>query len=106
MPSIDKFVRAEIRSLARQGRLVDQCFKTFQHMVYPGAPPDQIAEMRTCFFAGVAECNALMMAGLDDGLSETDGDLQFMQQWVDEVEKFHKRTIAAMTAREGKAGAQ
>jgi hypothetical protein len=98
MPSVDKMVRSEVRKLARQGRLVDEAFKVFQRMVYPGAPADQISAMRTCFFAGCAEAYALMTAGLDDGLSETDGDLAFLEQWVDEVERFHRRTIDTASA--------
>ncbi len=42
---------------------------------------------------------ALMTAGLDDGTQETDGDLVFMSQWVDELERFHRRTIEASKAR-------
>lgn len=105
MPSNDKMIRAEIRKLARQGRLIDECFKVFQRAVYPDAPPDQVREMRVCFFAGAAEIYALMNAGLDDGLSETDGDLVFMSQWVEEIERFHARTIAAMAAAAPQGGA-
>lgn len=101
MPGVDKMVQSRIRKLAREGRLIDEAFKVFQRAVYPGAPPDQVAAMRTCFFAGAAELFALMNAGLDDGLSETDGDLAFMQQWVDELERFHARVIAASGADNG-----
>lgn len=105
MASIHHMVRGELRKLARQGRLVDEAFKVFQRMVYPGAPPNMVAALRITFFAGVAEAYALMTAGLDDGLQETDGDLRFMQQWVDEVERFHRRTLAAMQASEAKGQA-
>lgn len=98
MPSIDQMTRTEIRKLARRGKLIDETFKVFQRMVYPGAPDDQVQAMRICFFAGAAELFALMNAGLDDGVSETDGDLALMQQWVDELERFHARTIATMSA--------
>ncbi|MGI3163106.1 hypothetical protein [Pseudooceanicola sp. 200-1SW] len=40
----------------------------------------------------------MLTDGLDDGTSETDGDLAFMQQWVDELEAFHRKTMVAMTA--------
>lgn len=103
MPSTDKMIRSEIRKLARQGKLIDAAFKVFQRAVFPGAGPDQVHAMRICFFAGSAEVYALMTAGLDDGLAETDGDLRFMEQWVGEIEQFHRRTIAAMTAETGKA---
>jgi len=98
MPSIEQMTRAEIRKMARRGKLIDTCFKVFADMVYPGAPADQRATMRVCFFAGAAEMFAVMTAGLDDGISETDGDLAFMQQWVDELEDFHRKSIAAATA--------
>lgn len=98
MPSIDQMTRAKLRKLARRGKLIDTCFKVFADAVYPGAPPDQRATMRVCFFAGAAELFAVMNSGMDDGVSETDGDLMFMQQWVGEMEDFHRKTIAAMTA--------
>ena len=98
MPSIDHMTRNELRKLARRGKLIDECFKVFVGAVYPGAPSNQRETMRVCFFAGAAELYAVMTAGLDDGVSETDGDLAFMQQWVDELEDFHRKTIAAMTA--------
>lgn len=103
MPSVDKMVRSEVRKMARKGKLLDECFKVFQRAVYPGASPDQISQMRVCFFAGAAELNAVIMAGLDDGTAETDGDLAFMSQWQDELERFHRRTIATMTADNSKS---
>jgi hypothetical protein len=98
MPSIDQMIKTEVRKLARQGRLIDTAFTMFQRQVYPAAGPDQVAAMRVCFFAGAAEIFAVMNAGMDDGLAETDGDLRFMQQWVEEIERFHARTIAASQA--------
>lgn len=98
MPSIDKMTRDRVRKMARRGKLIDECFKVFVEHVYPGAPPGQLREMRVCFFAGAAELWAVVNAGLDDGVSETDGDLAFMSQWVQELEDFHRKTMAAMTA--------
>jgi len=98
MPSIDKMTRTKLRKLARRGKLIDECFNVFAAHVYPGAGPDQMHEMRVCFFAGAAELFAVMNAGMDDGLSETDGDLKFMEQWVDEIERFHRKTMATMNA--------
>ena len=92
--------RSELRRLARKGVLIDTAFKVFRRTVYPDAGPDQVAAMRTCFFAGAAEVHAMTTAGLDEGAEETDGDLEFMAGWVDEIERFHRRTIAAMTADE------
>lgn len=99
MSSIDKLLRSEVRKMARKGRLVDEAFKVFQRMVYPDAPPDQVAAMRTCFFAGAAELYAIQMAGMDDGVPETDGDVEFFGQVVDEITRFHERTISAATAK-------
>lgn len=98
MPSVDKMIQTKVRKLARRGKLIDECFVMFAAHVYPNAPASQLREMRTCFFAGAAELFAIMNAGLDDGLDETDGDLRFMQQWVDELEAFHRNTMATMTA--------
>ena len=101
MASTDQMIRSEIRKLARQGRLIDEAFKAFQRMVFPGATPDQVHAMRVCFFAGGQEVFTLFMAGLDDGTSETDGDLLFMSHWTQELETFHARTIAAAKATAG-----
>lgn len=89
----------ELLKLARQGRLVDQAFKYFQRQVFPDAPPDQVAVMRTCFFGGAAELHAIFMVGLEEGDEPTDNDLAFMSMWVEELERFHARTIAASKAK-------
>lgn len=102
MPASDKMVRSHLRKLARKGRLVDECFKVFQRMVYPGAPPDQVATMRICFYAGAAEYMAILFAGMDGGPQKTDGDMQLLSQCQEEIEGFHRKTIAAMTAEEGR----
>lgn len=96
MPSIDQMTRDKIRKMAQRGKLIDECFKVFAAAVYPGAGQDQLRELRISFFAGAAELFAVINAGLDDGVSETDGDLAFMQQWVDELEAFHRNTIAVL----------
>ena len=96
MPSIDQMTRDRIRKMARRGNLIHECFKVISEAVYPNAPPNQLREMRICFFAGAVERFALMNACLDDGVSETDGDLAFMSQWVDELDAFHRKTIAAL----------
>lgn len=98
MPSIEQMTRTKIRKMARRGKLIDECFTLFAAKVYPDAPTSQLREMRTCFFAGAAELFAVMNAGLDDGISETDGDLKFMSQWVDELEAFYRKTMATMNA--------
>lgn len=96
------FARSKARKLARQGRLVDETFKVFQRMVYPGAPPDQVSALRVAFFAGAQEIFALMTVSMDEGDEPTGGDLKFMEDWTGEIERFHQRTIAAMTARSDK----
>jgi len=102
MAAFDNIARNQVRKLARRGKLVDTCFKMFQQQVYPGATPEQISTMRICFFAGTAELFAVMTAGMDDGTAETEADLAFMDQWVEEIETFHATTIAAMNAGETK----
>lgn len=71
-------------------------------IIDPGAPPEQVNALRIAFFAGAQEINALLLASLDEGNDPTDGDLEFMSHWQDEIERFHKRTIATMRANEGK----
>ena len=94
-----RIARPKARKLARQGRLIDESFKVFQRLVFPGAPPDQVAALRTTFFAGAQEIFVLMTAGVDDGDDITDGDMEFMQGWAEELERFHAKTIAAANAR-------
>ena len=98
MSSTAKMLRSEVRKLARRGKLIDEAFKVFQRAVYPGAPPDQVHEMRVCFFAGAAEIHALTMASLDEGEEPTAADLEFMSQWVDELDRFYQRVIDTMSA--------
>lgn len=98
MSSTAQMTRRMVRKLARRGKLIDEAFKVFQRAVYPGAPPDQIREMRVCFFAGAAEIFALQQASLDEGNEPTDEDMEFMSQWVAELEEFHQRTIQTMGA--------
>lgn len=90
--------RAQLRKLARQGRLVDEAFKAFQRHVYPGAPPEQVAALRIAFFAGAAEFHAMSAAMVDDTVDVTDADVAAYGQVVQEVERFHDRTIATMQA--------
>ncbi|MEQ8292517.1 MAG: hypothetical protein RIA08_09945 [Roseovarius sp.] len=90
--------RPKLVKLARQGKLIDTAFKCFQRYVYPGAQPDQVAVMRTCFFAGAAELWAMQMAAADEGDDVTDGDEQFLADFVNEIERFHQRTLQTMTA--------
>jgi hypothetical protein len=100
MPSSNQMARPHVRKLARQGRLVDEAFKIFQRAVFSDAPPDQVAVMRTCFYAGAAELWALQLAALDDGDDVSDAEADFTAAWVAEIETFHARTIAAMGAAE------
>lgn len=90
--------RPKIRKLARQGRLVDTAFRVFCDAVYPGASDDQRAALRIAFFAGAQELHALQMAAADEGDGVTDGDLEMYGQIAEEVERFHERTLRAMTA--------
>lgn len=88
----------QMRKRTLQGTLLDRTFKVFQRTVYAGAPPDQVAGLRIAFFAAAQETHAVLLARLDEGEDPTDGDLEFMSQWQQEIEDFHERTIAAMQA--------
>jgi hypothetical protein len=96
--STSKDVRGPILKLARKGRLVDQAFKEFQRAVYPNAPDDQVAALRISFFAGATELNSMLMFGTSLDSDVTDADLKFWTHVVDEIERFHKRTIQAAKA--------
>lgn len=87
--------RNEIRKLARKGKLMDTAFKHFQRAVYPGAPPDQVRELRTTFMAGAAELHALMVTGVDDtSPEETSAAEEAMIFAVfEEIQSFHRRTV-------------
>ncbi|MCA2014407.1 hypothetical protein LCM17_23150 [Cereibacter sphaeroides] len=98
--------QAEIRKLARQGRLVDASFRAFQQLVYPGVPHDQVAALRVAFMAGAAEVHAILMNILDDGDEPTDADMSLYGGIASEIETFHNRTLVTMRAgREGKTDA-
>lgn len=101
MPYADQAVQSHLRKLARQGRLIDTAFRYFREAVYPGAPPDQIRELRVAFFAGAAEAHALTMAGLDENDDPSEAELDFMSNWVREVTEFHERTLATALAPKG-----
>lgn len=98
-----EYARREIRKLARQGKLMDTAFKLYQRAVYPGAPPDQIAALRTTFFAGAAEMVALMTAGADDTDPETTSEAEEAMVFAvfDEVTRFHERTIDTIARPKG-----
>jgi hypothetical protein len=100
-PYNDPKTRHHLRTLARKGRLVDEAFCIFQQVVFPGAGPEQVNDLRIAFFGGASEIHALMIAALDQGLQETDGDMKFMEAWVKEIEDFHTKTVTAMQAPTG-----
>jgi hypothetical protein len=103
MKALSRAVRPKIMKMARRQKLVDQCFKEFQRAVYPGAPQDQVREMRTCFFAGAAELVAMITYGADTATDDaTDEDLMFMQNIHEEIERFHRRTIDTATTPRGR----
>ena len=102
MSIVENHVRSELHKLARQGRLIDEAFKLFQRQVFPGALPDQVSTMRTCFFGGAAELLALMTAGVDDGEEPSEADMALMDAYAEELDRFHARTIAASQAKGGR----
>ena len=98
--SLSKVVRPKILKMAKERRLIGQCFDEFQSVVYPDAPAFQIEIMRTCFFAGVAELNAAWLYAADTETGgATDDDLALLTGINEEVEAFHTMTIAAASAK-------
>lgn len=97
--ALSKAARPGILKLARRRKLIDRCFKEFQREVYPGAPQDQVHELRVAFFAGAAELHAVQLYGAETGSIEpTDEDMELMSGIAEEIEQFHKRTIDATSA--------
>lgn len=98
MLALSKAVRPKILQLAREGRLVERCFREFQAKVYAGAPPEQIKELRVAFFAGAAELNTMLVYASDTETEDaTDEDLALLSGINDEIEKFHRKTVADAT---------
>ncbi|MDG3040465.1 hypothetical protein [Roseicyclus marinus] len=92
---IDDRTRAELRKLARQGKLIDEAFKAYQRKCHATATSDQIGELRRCFFAGAAELVALLTAGADTtSADEVSAEEEAMVFAVfTEVTRFHDRTL-------------
>lgn len=88
----------QILKKARQGKLVDDAFKEFSRRVYPGALQQQVEIMRICFFAGATELHALLEFGSDITDDVSEADLEFWSNVVGEIERFHRKTIAASEA--------
>lgn len=100
--NLSKAARPRILQLAREGRLVEECFKEFISMVYTGAPQDQVQELRVVFFAGAAELSAMQMYALDPEQKDvTDEDMELMTHILDEIETHHKRIIELANAQPG-----
>ena len=91
-------IRPGILKLARDKKLIEKCFQEFCRVVYPGAPKDQIRELRTSFFAGAAELQAMMIYGSSSGMEVNQKDMKFMKGISDEMEIFHQRTIKTANA--------
>lgn len=99
---VSREVRPKILRLAKDKKLIDTCFNEFQKIVYPGAPADQVDQLRVAFIAGAAEFYAVMMYGADMASDEaTDSDLELMNGVSDEISEFHERVIAATSPRGG-----
>ena len=96
MPDIDQYARERMRVLAREARLIDECFTQFQLATYPTAKPIVSEALRRSFFAGAAALSALLQANLaeDDDFTEAETDL--LVKWIDEVTAFHEHTIGAL----------
>lgn len=98
LKAMSEAARPRILKLARRQKLVDECFKEFSRAVFPGAPPEQVSIMRTCFFAGAAELQAVLFYATAPTLAVTGDDLDLMECFTKEIERFHARTIETMNA--------
>ena len=86
----------KLRKLSRQKRLIRHCFKAFREKVYPGAPPDQIRELKVSFYAGAAELFNVMLAGYElDGTDEpTETDMDYIAGISEELDDFYRKVVA------------
>lgn len=80
---------------------MDTAFRVFCDAVYPGAPPEQRAALRIAFFAGAQELHVLQMFAADEADDVTEGDIEMYSNIAAEIEAFHKRTMATMSAMSG-----
>ena len=97
-------VRPQILKLARQGKMIDEAFKVTRKGLYPDATPEQIAMMRTMFFAGAGELMALQMYGVSEGDEITAQDDLLYAAIGEEIEQRHSQAIQlAFTKFGGKA---
>ncbi len=96
---LSRLARPKIRKLARQGKAMDTAFKTVRAAVFPEATPDEIAVMRTMFFAGAAELSAMQMYGISEGDTEAPEDMVLYGQMMEEIELRHGATIQLAAVR-------
>lgn len=69
-------------------RHLDRAFRGFVEMVWKGAPPDQVKELRIAFFAGAMSYATTVMTKSDLGGDEpTDADMQLMDHLQFELEE-------------------
>lgn len=91
-------LRVAIVAYAAKGEAMAQAFKAFQELVYPGAPADQLRELKISFMAGASELLAIMNAVMEQGEDVTQADLAVMENISNELETFHQGVIDTASA--------
>jgi hypothetical protein len=91
-------VRVAIVAYAAKGEAMAHAFDAFQALVYPGAPADQLRELKISFMAGASELLSIIMAVMEQGEDVTDADLAVMDNISNELAAFHQGVIDTASA--------
>jgi hypothetical protein len=90
--------------LIEQGKIIEAGWLGLRAMTLPpDAPPIQIDEMRSCFFAGAQHLFACIMRTLDPGEEPTDADMARLDKIHDELQAFIVDYAARRLPTEGRA---
>src|SRR5512142_1070958 len=88
-PEMLKFMRELSKTLAKDGKLIETGFMSFQKFcIPPDAPHQQIVMMRMAFFAGAQHLFGSIMSVLDPEIEPTEEDLKVMDSINAELAKF------------------
>jgi hypothetical protein len=69
-------------------RYIEKSWQVFHVVAFPGAPEEQLIELRKAFFAGAAVLFKIAMGGVSDGDEITESDERFMGDISNEIEEF------------------
>jgi hypothetical protein len=84
----DKFA-GTARRLIAQGKIIEAGWVGLRAVWLPAdAPPHQVDDCRSAFFAGAQHLFASIMVGLDEGLDPTDADMDRMSAISTELAAF------------------